>query len=71
MAFLDLWEAFLIVFSKRSNFLLNWAKDCFVGLGFLPAFLAAQKLDLQHTAFLILAAIFVSVRSMRAPMFLA
>ncbi len=42
--FLDLWEAFLRVFSYLSNFLLNWANDCFAGLGFLPAFLVAQKL---------------------------
>ncbi len=42
--FLDLWEAFLRVFSNLSNFLLNWANDCFAGLGFLPAFLEDQKL---------------------------
>jgi hypothetical protein len=40
---LDLWEAFLRVFSNLSNFLLNWANNCFAGLGFLPAFLAAGK----------------------------
>jgi hypothetical protein len=41
--FLDLWEAFLRVFSKLSNFLLNWANDCFAALDFLPAYLAAWK----------------------------
>jgi hypothetical protein len=41
--FLTLKEAFLRVFSNLSNFLINWANDCFTGLGFLPAFLAAQK----------------------------
>ncbi len=41
--FLDLWEAFLGVFSNLSNFLLNWANACFAGLGFLPAFLAVRK----------------------------
>jgi hypothetical protein len=41
--FLDLWEAFLRVFSNLSNFLLNWSNNCFAGLGFLPAFLVAQK----------------------------
>jgi hypothetical protein len=39
--FIDLWEAFLRVFSNLSNIMLNWVNDCFVGLGFLPAFLAA------------------------------
>ncbi len=41
--FLDLWEAFLRVFSNLSNFMVNWANDCFAGLAFLPAFLAVQK----------------------------
>ncbi len=49
--FLDLWEAFLRVFSNLSNFLLNWANDCFAGLGFLPAFLAAQKLAFAVPSF--------------------
>ncbi len=34
---------FLRTFSILSNFLLNCAKDCFVGLGFFPSFLAARK----------------------------
>ena len=34
---------FLRTFSSLSNFLLNCAKDCFVGLGFFPPFLAARK----------------------------
>jgi hypothetical protein len=69
--FLDLWEAFLRVFSNLSNFLLNSANDSFAGLGFLPAFLAARKIGFCHPVFLILAAVFGSVRSMRVPMFLA
>jgi hypothetical protein len=36
-------SCFLRTFSSLSNFLLNCAKDCFVGLGFSPPFLAAQK----------------------------
>ncbi len=36
---------FLSTFSSLSNFLLNCAKDCFVGLGFFPPFLAARKSD--------------------------
>jgi hypothetical protein len=34
---------FLRTFSSLSNFSLNCAKDCFVGLGFFPPFLAARK----------------------------
>jgi hypothetical protein len=41
--FLDMWEAFVRVFANLSNFLLNWANNCFAGLGFLPAFLAVLK----------------------------
>jgi hypothetical protein len=52
--FLDLWEAFLRVFSNLSNFLLNWANNCFAGLGFLPAFLAAWKLAFPIPSFLYL-----------------
>jgi hypothetical protein len=47
----DLWEAFLRVFSNLSTFLLNWSNDCFAGLGFLPAFLAAQKLAFTVPSF--------------------
>ncbi len=36
---------FLITFSSLSNFLLNCTKDCFMGLGFFPPFLAARKSD--------------------------
>jgi hypothetical protein len=49
--FLDLWEAFLRVFSNLSNFLLNWANHCFTGLGFLPAFLAVRKLAFTIPSF--------------------
>ncbi len=35
----------LITFSSLSNFSLNCAKDCFVGLGFFPLFIAARKSD--------------------------
>jgi hypothetical protein len=52
--FLDLWEAFLKVFSNLSNFLLNWANDYFAGLGVLPAFLAVQKLAFAILSFLYL-----------------
>jgi hypothetical protein len=52
--FLDLREAFLYVFSNLSNFLLNWANGSFAGLGFLPAFLAAQKLAFTILSFLCL-----------------
>ncbi len=48
--FLDLWEAFLSVFSNLSNFLLNWANS-FAGLGFLHAFLAVQKLAFTVPSF--------------------
>ena len=34
---------FLRTFSSLSNLLLNWAKDCFVGMGFFLPFFAAQK----------------------------
>jgi hypothetical protein len=50
--FLDLREAFLRVFSNLSNFLLNWANDCFARLGFLPAFVAAPKLAFAMVSFL-------------------
>jgi hypothetical protein len=43
---------FLITFSSLSNFLLNCAKDCFVGLGFFPPFLAAWKSDFSVLSFL-------------------
>ncbi len=36
---------FLRTFSNLSNFSLNCTKDCFVGLGFFPPFLAARKSD--------------------------
>jgi hypothetical protein len=36
---------FLSTFSSVSNVLLNCAKDCLVGLGFFPPFLAARKSD--------------------------
>jgi hypothetical protein len=36
---------FLRTFSSLSNFSLNCARDCFVGLGIFPPFLAARKLD--------------------------
>ncbi len=52
--FLDLWEAFLRVFSNLSDFLLNWANDCFAGLGVLPAFLAARKSTFTILSFLYL-----------------
>ncbi len=52
--FLDLRQAFLRVFSNLSNFLLNWASDCFAGLGFLPAFLAARKSAFTVLSFLYL-----------------
>jgi hypothetical protein len=42
---------FLITFSSLSNFLLNCAKDCFVGLGFFPPFLAARKSDFSVLSF--------------------
>jgi hypothetical protein len=34
---------FLITFSSGSNFLLNYVKDCFKGLGFFLSFLEARK----------------------------
>ncbi len=49
--FLDLWEAFLRVFSNLSDFLLNLVNDCFAGLGFLPAFLAEWKLAFAVPSF--------------------
>ncbi len=52
--FLDLRDAFLRAFSSLSNFLLNWAKDCLVRLGLLPAFLAALKLAFTILSFLYL-----------------
>ena len=42
---------FLSTFSSLSNFSLNCAKDCFVGLGFFPPFLAAQKSDFSVLSF--------------------
>jgi hypothetical protein len=36
-------SCFLRTFSSLSNFSLNCGKDCFVGLGFFPPFLAAQE----------------------------
>jgi hypothetical protein len=42
---------FLSTFSSLSNFSLNCAKDCFVGLGFFPPFLAARKLDFSVPSF--------------------
>jgi hypothetical protein len=52
--FLGLREAFLRVCSNLSNFLLNWANNCFDGLGFLPAFLAARKSTFTIPSFLYL-----------------
>jgi hypothetical protein len=43
---------FLITFSSMSNFLLNCAKDCFVGLGFFLPSLAARKSDFSVLSFL-------------------
>ena len=43
---------FLITFLSLSSFLLNCAKDCFVGLGFFLPFLAARKLDFSIPSFL-------------------
>jgi hypothetical protein len=51
---LHLWEAILRVFSNLSNFLLNWANNCFTGLGSLPAFLAAWKSAFTVLCFLYL-----------------
>ncbi len=42
---------FLNTFPSLSLFLLNCAKDCFVGLGFFPSFLAARKLDFSVPSF--------------------
>ncbi len=42
---------FLRTFSSLSNFSLNCAKDCFVGLGFFPPFLAARKLECSVPSF--------------------
>ncbi len=42
---------FLSTFLSLSNFSLNCAKDCFVGLGFFPPFLAARKLDFSIPSF--------------------
>jgi hypothetical protein len=44
-------SCFLVTFSSLSNFLLNCAKDCFVGLGFFPPFLEARKLDFSVPSF--------------------
>jgi hypothetical protein len=52
--FLDLGDAFLRVFSSLSTFLLNWVKDCLVGLAFLPGVLAVQKSAFTATSFLYL-----------------
>ena len=42
---------FLRTFSSLSNLSLNWAKDCFAGLGFFPPFLAARKSDFSVPSF--------------------
>jgi len=42
---------FLRTFSSLSNLSLNWAKDCFVGMGFFPPFLAARKSDFSVPSF--------------------
>ncbi len=42
---------FLRTFLSLSNFLLNCAKDCFVGLGFFPPFLVARKSDFSVPSF--------------------
>ena len=60
---------FLIAFSSLSYFLLNCAKDCFVGLGFFPPFLAARKLDFSVSSFSNRRQ--SRVRCVRAPMLLA
>ncbi len=43
---------FLRTFSSLSNLSLNWAKDCFAGLGFFLPFLAARKSDFSVLSFL-------------------
>ena len=42
---------FLRTFSSLSNLSLNWAKDCFVGMGFFPPFLVARKSDFSVPSF--------------------
>jgi hypothetical protein len=49
--FFDFFLNFLKAFSTLSNFLLNCAKFCLAGLGFLPPFLAAWKLDFSFPSF--------------------
>jgi hypothetical protein len=44
-------SCFLRTFSSLSNFSLNCVKDCFVGLGFFPPFLAARKSDFSVPSF--------------------
>ncbi len=61
---------FLSTFSSLSNFLLNCGKDCFVGLGFFPPFVAARNW-IFRSVFLKTTAITSIVRHVRAPMLLA
>ena len=42
---------FLRTFSSLSNLSLNWAKDCFVGMGFFPPFFVARKSDFSVPSF--------------------
>jgi hypothetical protein len=44
-------DCFLITFSSQSKFLINCAKDCFMGLDFFPPFLAAWKSDFSVPSF--------------------
>ena len=44
-------SCFLRTFLSLSNLSLNWAKDCFAGLGFFPPFLAAWKSNFSVPSF--------------------
>ncbi len=71
MAFLRLTGSFLKSLLQFVRFLAQLGKQLFCWIGFLTCLLGSAEISSHHSIFLVPAAIFGSMRSKRAPMFLA